>query len=331
MGQLLDRVGNRRVPLRAHHTIGRSADKVDSVIAAPSVSRIHAVLEWFRDGWQVRDLSRNGTWLNGVRLSSTESVPIRPGNTLNFGDRKGPVWELVDDSEPASMLLGTTADSPDLVLSPYLFLPDEAHPQMVVHYAPQRRSWMYYPMTGAGEQLPEHLLEHGQRIGAGGREWQVFLADSAQSTELAPVAGQRLGDFRFLFELSLDEEVTRLCLKHGAEAVDLGERSHHYLLLHLARHRADEAAAGVDQKSQGWVDNELLARELGVDLPHLNILIFRARKQIADRMVVAVDSEQLVERRKGQVRFGCPHFTIHKGERITHEMRGARLELAPGQ
>ena len=331
MGYLLDKNGKRRIPLRAHHTIGRSADKVDSVVAAPAVSRIHAVVEWFHEGWQIRDLSRNGTWLNGKRLTNTESEALPRGSILNFGERKGPAWELIDDSEPTSLLVGDTPDTPTLPLTPYLFLPDEALPQLVVYYSAHRRSWLYYPMSGAHEQLPEQSLEHGERIAVEGRQWRVFLADSAQSTELMPESGQRLDDYQFLFDLSLDEEITRLRLRRGEQAIDLGERSHHYLLLHLARRRAEDAARGLDQKSQGWADNELLTRELGVDPSHLNILIFRARKQIADKLVVAVDSEQLVERRKGQVRFGCPHFSIFKGERLTHEMRDAHLETAPQQ
>lgn len=309
------------MPLRAHHTIGRSADKADTVIADPGVSRIHAVLEWSPDGWELRDLSRNGTWLDGKRLAPGEGTLVSQGQRIAFGGRKGPTVVVEDTGAPRSLLLSEVPGESDIELTPYLFLPDEAHPKLVVYYSSQRREWLHYPLRAGHEQLPGETLSHRQILDVDGVRWRVFMADSATSTALSG-SDQRLNDFQFLFDLSLDEESTRLRLRQGELEINLGERSHHYLLLQLARHRCEEAQQGVDQSSQGWVDTELLARELGVDLPHLNILIFRARKQLSDKLVTAVDSEQLVERRKGQVRFGCPHFTIHKGDTLTHEMSG---------
>ncbi len=321
MAYLIDTRAKRRQPLRAHHTIGRSADKADTVVADPAVSRIHAVLEWEHPGWRLRDLSRNGTWLDGRRLAAGEGTPVRAGARLNLGGRNGPALVLEDAGEPCSMLLGDAEGCDDLLLAPYLFLPDETSPKLVVYYSPQRREWLYYPLGSGHEPLPGEPLAHGQALAVEDLRWRVFLAETGRATAISG-ADQRLGDFEFLFDLSLDEECTRLRLRQGRHEIDLGERSHHYLLLQLARHRCDEARHGIDPGSQGWVDNELLAKELGVDLSHLNILIFRARKQLAEKLAGAVDSEPLVERRKGQVRFGCPRFTIHKGESLTHAMSG---------
>ena len=85
MGYILDTATQRKVPLRAHHPLGRGAEKVDTVISHPAVSRIHAVLEWFHDGWQVRDLSRNGTWLDGAPLGG-EPAFIANHAVLRIGD-----------------------------------------------------------------------------------------------------------------------------------------------------------------------------------------------------------------------------------------------------
>jgi pSer/pThr/pTyr-binding forkhead associated (FHA) protein len=281
---------------------------------------MHAVLEWFHDGWQLRDLSRNGTWLNGARVKPAENIPLTLGDTFCLGARDGSAWELVDDVAPCSLLLAESSRATTLPLTSYLFLPDEAHPQLVIHYSNLRRSWMYHTIGPGDRDPPEYPLQHNQRMEAAGQAWRVFLADSASATELVPGTSQRLADFEFLYDLSLDEEITRLRLRREEREIDLGERSHHYLLLHLARHRAEEAAAGLDGKSQGWVDTDRLARELGVDHSHLNILIFRARKQISEQLPTGVDSEPLVERRKGQVRFGCPRFVIFKGEQMTHAL-----------
>ncbi len=326
MGYILDTKSGRRLPLRAHHTLGRSADQVDTVVAAPEVSRMHAVLEWFLDGWQLRDLSRNGTWVNGKRLKAAHNTALELGASMTFGAQTGSAWELVDDGAPTSLLLADSAGTVTLPLTSYLFLPDEIRPTLVIHYSNIRRSWLYHPIGDAEVDLQEYPLRHQQRLETGAQAWRVFLADSANATELVPASGERLDTFQFLYDLSLDEEITRLRLQRGNQAIDLGERSHHYLLLQLARHRAEEAAEGLDNKSQGWVDTDLLARELGVDVSHLNILIFRARKQIAEKLPANIDPEPLVERRKGQVRFGCPNFSIFKGEQLTHSLNGPDAE-----
>jgi hypothetical protein len=119
-----------------------------------------------------------------------------------------------------------------------------------------------------------------------------------------------------VFNLSLDEEVTELELHCAQQCIDLASRSHHYLMLQLARHRALDAVQGLDMKSQGWVYAEQLAAELGVDATHMNIQIFRARKQFADTLPDTVGHQVLLERRGGKVRFGCDKFKIFKGDSL---------------
>lgn len=78
--------GIRVLQLREHRiTIGRSEEN-DLVIGHDStVSRHHAVLEKIDARWRVRDLrSRNGTYVNGGRVSSPTTV--NPGDRLKFGD-----------------------------------------------------------------------------------------------------------------------------------------------------------------------------------------------------------------------------------------------------
>ncbi|GAB2869731.1 hypothetical protein GCM10027277_43760 [Pseudoduganella ginsengisoli] len=105
-------------------------------------------------------------------------------------------------------------------------------------------------------------------------------------------------------------------------AADLGERAHHYNLLVLARLRLDDAQRGIDSASQGWVGMEQLSRMLGLDPCHINIHIHRARRQLAQALPPALRHIDVVERRRGELRFG-PYGI--------HIMRGARLEaLAAG-
>jgi hypothetical protein len=71
-------------PLAGVMSIGR--DPQNSIIFPdPSVSAEHAVVEWGRDGWRLRDLgSTNGTTLNGRRLDG-RGVRMRGGEQVAFG------------------------------------------------------------------------------------------------------------------------------------------------------------------------------------------------------------------------------------------------------
>jgi len=317
---ILDTHSKQRYPLRSHHIIGRNAETADTVVSRAIVSRVHAALEWTGANWQVRDLSRNGTWLRDTRLNPNESVAVAAGDKLFFGSPEAPAWELVDDSAPRSRLVGTSADAPHLDLEPFLLLPDADAPELALYYAPLRRCWLSTPVSSVSDEPEETPIRHGDTLVAGGHSWTLFMAEAGDTTEPYPPTELRLPDFEFVFDLSLDEEVTQLTLQHDHKALDLGERTHHYLLLHLARIRAEHAREGLDAKSQGWIESSELARQLGVDLSHLNILIFRARKQLADNLGVVMDSAELVQRRKGRVRFGCSQFRIFKGESLTCAM-----------
>ncbi|RLQ22960.1 FHA domain-containing protein [Seongchinamella sediminis] len=315
MAQIRDTESNKSYPLRAHHTFGRCTERSDTVVSSPITSRIHLALEWDGQRWNARDLSKNGTWLGSSRLTINESTPLQRGDRLHLGSPEMPPLELIDDSAPVTSLLGLDG-APTLALEPFVFLPDQEQPQAVVTWSYQQRSWLLHPMEHDGAQHADLLLHHGDIVSFGGQRWQVFLTETEQSTEINQPPDNSLEDIEFVFDLSQDEENTALKMNLAGAEVPLGERSHHYLLLHLARLRAMEAARGYDGKTQGWVDNEQIKKDLGMDMPHINIMIFRARKQIAEKLADTWDSEHLVERGKGRMRFGGSRFKIYKGEQL---------------
>lgn len=306
--------------------MGRCLERADTPVANPIASRLHLALEWNGRNWSVRDLSKNGTWLGSKRLAPGETTPLQPGDKLHLGSPDSPPWELIDASPPVSRLLGLEAETPSIDLESYVFLPDQAHPEAAVIYSYAKHAWQLYLMEHEGNQAFDRALRHGETVSCGGCNWEVFLAESEQATEISSSMQTRLDDIEFHFDLSLDEENTQLQLKHRRKVFDLGERSHHYLLLHLARHRANQAALGLDSKSQGWIDNDRLTKDLGVEMSHINIMIFRARKQIAHSLEEPVDSEHLVERGKGRMRFGCAQFRIYKGAQLTYQLPANRHE-----
>jgi len=123
-----------------------------------------------------------------------------------------------------------------------------------------------------------------------------------------PVALQQLR-----LHVSLNEEHVYLSLTlSGEHQLDLGERSHHYCLLTLARHRLSDARRGVDNSGQGWVERQQLSRMLGLDTAHLNIQLHRLRQQIARALPPGLQLE-VVERRRGELRLGTLPFCIVRG------------------
>lgn len=67
-------------------TVGKLKGKVSVVLSDPSVSRMHARFENGREGICICDLnSRNGTMVNGKRLSPNEVMPIQSGDVIRFG------------------------------------------------------------------------------------------------------------------------------------------------------------------------------------------------------------------------------------------------------
>ncbi|MRX09941.1 hypothetical protein GJ697_19055 [Pseudoduganella sp. FT25W] len=152
-----------------------------------------------------------------------------------------------------------------------------------------------------------------------------FLFQSALPT--APVA--RLStytappaDWAMQFQVSLNEEhVFLTILRDGAVCVELGERVHHYSLLLLARRRLEDARRGLDRDSQGWIDIEQLTRMLGLDSNYFNLQMLRARRQVLQALPLDCGAPVVIERRRGEVRFGGFRIGIVRGASV--EAQGA--------
>jgi hypothetical protein len=76
-------------------TIGR--DGADVVLPSGKISKVHAV---FAMGGGLPSLSdsgsKNGTWLNGTRLSAGRAVPVDVGDTIQFASVSATLWSIDD-------------------------------------------------------------------------------------------------------------------------------------------------------------------------------------------------------------------------------------------
>jgi hypothetical protein len=312
MAYLLDQANDSWFPLAPHHTFGRLASSVDKLVDKPYISKLHAAIEWTGSNWCLKSLGLNGTWINGSRLNQGDSRDLQLEDEIHFAEPNDPGFVVADLSPPGDMLwpLDHPLDQLKPVsLSRYHLLPDN-QPELALFLDESSQVW--YCETLNQQELPRKIV-NGDRLEFGGGRWQFVQEQIYGPTEAK--SSQDLKDFQFIFHLSQDEESTQLQLQHQ-QSLDLGLRTHHYLLLQLARHRAEDAMRGVDSENQGWIYAEQLAAELGLDNTHMNIQIFRARKQIADTLPHVLGQQSLVERRAGKLRFGCEKLLIYKAAKL---------------
>lgn len=85
--RVVTEAGAATVPAEAQFIIGR-ARTADYVIADSRVSRRHLLLEQTGSGWVVRDISSNGTWLDGQRMP--EAVAVDGELRFHLGTPTGP-------------------------------------------------------------------------------------------------------------------------------------------------------------------------------------------------------------------------------------------------
>ncbi len=315
MAYLLNIAAESYFPLAPHHTFGRLATSVNTHIDKPYVSKLHAAIEWNGHHWCIKNLGLNGTWINGVSLNQGDSHTLVAGDEIHFAEQRDPGFKVIDTAAPADMLWPLDTDphiTAPIRLSRYHLLPDGNTPELALYFNEDSLQWLREPLHQHQEE--PQVLSDGDLVQFASTNWQFIRAQIVGPTE---VKGSRhVNDYEYVFNMSLDEETTQLELRHQ-QTLDLAVRTHHYLLLQLARHRAEDAGRGLDSRSQGWVYADQLAAELGVDSTHMNIQIFRARKQLADTLPDALGQQSLIERRGGKIRFGCEKFKIYKGDKLT--------------
>ncbi len=229
--------------------------------------------------------------------------------TIKFGDSEAATWQVSDVKAPKTVLIPLNDNEPAIELDTFYSLPDEENPEISL-YISERGQWLCERTDGVTPLNDGDVISHGQHL------WKFHCAEAIEITPVQIDRPDSADDMAFRFDVSLAEEHIFLKLTRGDATFDLGERAHHYLLLTLARRRLDDMQDQVDANEQGWIDLEDLSHLLDLDPPHLNIQIHRARKQIAKLELELSYLPQVVERRVGSVRFGCPSFTIVRGSEM---------------
>lgn len=290
------------------HAFGRYAAACQTVLAAADVSQIHARVRWDGMHWEIVDQSRNGTVLNGARLTSGTWARLERDAIIRMGASDDTVWTVINLDPPQTCLYPLAAwGQPIPIAAQGRLLPDDHQPVAEIHC--RDGHWIVEYPEGI-----DHLVD-GAVVRINDDSWEFVLCPELQATlesrlQEGPAVRR---DVAFHFDVSLNEEHTELRLAHAQATIDLGERIHHYTILTLARKRLEDAQRGLEANAQGWLSVEQLARMLGVEPGYVNIQLFRAKHQVAAALPKGEAMPPLFERRRGEVRFGENAFTIRRG------------------
>jgi pSer/pThr/pTyr-binding forkhead associated (FHA) protein len=165
--------------------------------------------------------------------------------------------------------------------------------------------------VGAGER---RLLALGDRLAFGSESETWILVDESGPNDAAiertVQATFELAEVTLELTSSQDEESLTIVLATKTARTTLPERAFHYLLLTLARARAQDQTSGVAEEEAGWVSLQDLIPGLYPDQETLNVHLYRARKQFIE--LGAKDARGLIERRvpAKQVRLGISRLVL---------------------
>jgi hypothetical protein len=291
--------------LEAECLVGRSSSCALH-LGEKYISAQHALLRWSGESWRIRDLgSRNGTYLDGVRLAPGDEHDVSRGSRLAFAKVSEQAWDLLDDGAPEPMVVPLDGDPPILVDGDILALPSSDSPVATLYR--QHGVWVLE------QEHHSEPLDNKKVFEVDGRSYRFSVHESIRLTSLA--TGEHAFDIvnsELVFGVSQDEEFVHLEVQCGGRKIDAGSRAHNYLLLTLARRWLADREEGHVVESCGWVSYDELAHDPTMARPNINIHVFRIRKHFA-RLGFA-DAARIIERRPrlGQFRIGTTRLRIRR-------------------
>lgn len=310
MAKITNTHTNEQVTLLSQHIFGRHPNSSNTVLVSPNTSRMHATILWDGELWLLQDSSSNGTFVNGKAVLKDAKYQLNQGDNVNFASLSGDTWHIDDISEPNSLLIPITPGLPIVELQELAVLPSEESPENTL-YITASGDWICESDAGTS------VLKNGDLVGNNEHTWRFLEAASSVKTLQVEIESADMPEhIKVLFDVSQNEEHVALTLTSGMQEYDLGERSHHYLLLLLARKRLQDQADDISVSEQGWVDKQVLSKMLGQNENHINIQIYRLRKQLLNSLPKSLCLPQIIERRTREIRFSYNDVEIIGGAQL---------------
>ncbi|MCY4045384.1 MAG: FHA domain-containing protein [Cellvibrionales bacterium] len=307
MAFIVNLTTKEKIYLLSQHLLGRHP-LCDTVINYPNISRKHAVINWLEGMWRIEDVSLNGVVINGVKMPSNASFILSKGDILQFADYENSLWQVDDLTPPQSMLIPESEGASLILLDKFMVLPSEASPEISL-YQSQQGQWLCESLDGVAQ------LKNQDVVGCRGLYWR-FIEENAdinktQASEYQlHVAASKIC---LQFSVSQNEEHVHLTVQIPGYELNLGERNHHYLMLLLARKLEEDRTSGLAQAESGWLSREALMDMLKISEHHLNILIYRFRKQVLEATPETLLLPQLIDKRKKHIRISNANIAIFGG------------------
>jgi len=183
-----------------------------------------------------------------------------------------------------------------------LSLPDKDHPNCTIFLDEDNR-WV------ADQDGEQRAVRDGEVLVVGEVRWELILPSSYRDTVDISVTPPTLSDLHLHFYVSANEEHVHLKVLMHNQEFDLGARTHHYVLLTLARVRAAERDPTAP--TAGWVYTDELAPRLEIETNTMNVNVHRIRQAFAKLPIEG--GANIIERRTAarQLRISNMRTTVH--------------------
>ncbi|WP_019615221.1 FHA domain-containing protein [Psychromonas ossibalaenae] len=311
MTKIINTDTGEQVILLIQHVFGRHPSTSHTILINPDASRMHATIFWDGEEWLLQDSSSNGTYINGHAVVRGTKQRLHKGDQIHFASLFGDTWKMLDAAPPKSLLVPVTAGLGTIELDHLAVLPSEESPEITMYQSPNGH-WVCESQSGIS------ILKTGDLVGCHDQTWRFIEARASEETVFIESSelstSPQIGIY---FDVSQNEEHVSFKLRMDDHEYDLGQRNHHYLLQLLARKRIHDMETGVSETEQGWIDKEELSKMLGQNESHINIQVYRFRKQVVSILPKSFNLPQAIERRSREIRFAYEDIKITGGSQMT--------------
>ena len=300
--RLKSQSGSRLVYLRDYHTFGRRSDSVDTAIDSKQISKLHAIIEWRKPKWLIKDVSKNGVKLNNRVMPAQKFVALKVGDKVDFAGESEFTLSMLDLDAPASMLINQASPAKTIEIIQSILLPNEEAPELALYRCHDHKQWFSEPIQQDREPV---FHRNGDLIEFNNSVWKFLII--AINDELEPAPRQTsLDEIAFRFGINPDKRSTNLTLIKGGLEIDLGDDPHYSLLAHLLRSQSEQDDNSI------WLNNKKVRQELGLSEAQMNLQIFNARKQIEEALPNVAGHSKLIERKRRELKVNIKNFEIYK-------------------
>ena len=105
MAELINTSTQKHIYINKYHVMGRYKDMVNTFIQQPKISRIHMVIEWFNNSWYIKDISKNGVWINNKKLNTEQHYRLGLNDTIALAGYSNILFLVVNLDKPKDVLI----------------------------------------------------------------------------------------------------------------------------------------------------------------------------------------------------------------------------------